>query len=71
MDPMNRRNVPTFDADYLKRLVFHLATLVAYEDSSLAYDEDRLMLALVFVRNHVDMVSAEFGRLNQDGEIQE
>jgi len=57
------------ERDYLLRLWAHLAVLMAYEDSSLAYDEDRLMLALVFVRNHVDMVSAEFGKLDKDGGI--
>jgi len=49
------------DNDYAKRLVHHMAILIAYEDSSLAHDVDRLMLAVVFLRNHCDMVLNEQG----------
>lgn len=61
----------TVDSSYVERLASHLAILVAYEDTSLVIDTDRLMLALVFVRHHCDMIAAELGKLDKDGEIQE
>jgi len=57
------------DRDYIQRLFQHMAVLVAYEDSSLAHDVDRVMLAIVFLRNHCDMLAAEVGRLDKDGNI--
>jgi len=50
-----------FDANYAKRLAGHFAVLLAYEDTSLAHDDDRVMLALIFVRNHCEMVLGELG----------
>lgn len=52
-------NFPAYDANYQKRLAQHCAILVAYEDTALAHDEDRVMLAIVFLRNHCEMVLAE------------
>lgn len=49
------------DGSYIERLCHHFAILVAYEDSSLAHDEDRVMLAIVFVRNHCEMLLGELG----------
>lgn len=60
----------TNDPDYRDRLIRHMFVLVAYEHSELAYDEDRLMLALVFVRHHVDMIAAELGRYTKEGTIE-
>jgi len=54
-------NVPDFDANYVKRLAAHFAVLIAYEDTSLAHDDDRVMLAIVFVRNHCEMLLGELG----------
>jgi len=48
-----------FDANYVKRLAAHFAILIAYEDTSLSHDDDRVMLAIVFVRNHCEMVLGE------------
>jgi len=48
-----------YDATYAKRLAGHFAILLAYEDPALAHDEDRLMLALIFMRNHCEMVLGE------------
>jgi len=44
---------------YLKRLTSHFAVLAAYEDSSLAHDQDRVILAVIFMRNHCEMVLGE------------
>lgn len=59
------------DTSYVERLASHLAILVAYEDTSLVIDENRLMLALIFIKNHCDMILAERGHYDKDGEIQE
>jgi len=50
-----------YDAKYVKRLAGHFAIMLAYEDTSLAHDDDRVMLAIVFMRNHCEMVLAELG----------
>lgn len=47
------------NSDYIQRLTHHFAVLVAYEDTALAYDKDRVMLAIVFVRNHCEMLLGE------------
>jgi len=47
------------DTTYVDRLIRHTGILVAYEDSRLAHDVDRVMLAVVFMRNHCEMVLAE------------
>jgi len=60
----------TSDPDYRDRLMRHFFTLLAYEHTELAYDENAVMLALVFVRNHVDMCAAELGRFDKNGQIQ-
>jgi len=49
------------DSNYVERLAHHMAILVAYEDSSLAHDLDRVMLAVVFMRNHCEMLLGELG----------
>jgi len=48
-----------YDANYVKRLTSHMSILIAYEDTSLAHDDDRLMLALCFVKAHCEMVLGE------------
>jgi hypothetical protein len=57
------------DSSYMERLARHCAILIAYEDTSMVIDENRLMLALVFLRNHCDMVLAERGKYDKDGEV--
>lgn len=52
-------NMVDFDANYAKRLAAHFAILMAYEDTSLAHDDDRVMLAIIFVRNHCEMLLGE------------
>lgn len=47
------------DTDYVHRLAHHFAILIAYEDSALAYDKDRVILAIVFIRNHCEMLLGE------------
>jgi len=47
------------DTTYLKRLTAHFAVLAAYEDASLAHDQDRVILAVIFMRNHCEMVLGE------------
>jgi len=49
------------DSNYVERLAHHMAILVAYEDTSLAHDLDRVMLAVVFMRNHCEMLLGELG----------
>lgn len=44
---------------YAHRLHQHFSVLMANEDSSLAVDQDRLMLACIFVQNHCHMVIEE------------
>lgn len=58
-----------YDATYMDRLARHCAILIAYEDSSLAYDTDRVMLALVFMKAHCEAVAAELGRYDKNGDI--
>jgi len=48
-----------YEADYVKRLVAHIAEILAYEDSSLAHDKDRLILSCIFLRNHIECVLGE------------
>lgn len=55
----------TFDADYAKRLAAHMAVLMAYEDSSMVVDEDRLMLSVAFIMGHCKMVAAERGKYDE------
>lgn len=68
-DKHRQMEFPTFDANYAKRLAQHCAVLIAYEDTSLAHDEDRVMLAACFLKGHCEMIAAEVGRFTKDGEI--
>jgi len=47
------------DPSYIERLARHCAILIAWEDTALAVDEDRLMLAVVFMQAHCVMVTNE------------
>ena len=64
MDELNRRageaGQDIVEArSYVDRMCRHMGVLIAYEDSSLPHDEDRVMLALTFMMAHCEMVAGE------------